>query len=51
VNLDDVFWFIKQDGYTRVKRAVDDIQLKTLTAEGDQMGYLWKQGLFERVDP
>jgi predicted ATPase len=51
VNLDEVLWFIKQDGYTQVKRAVDDIRLKTLTAEGDQMGYLWKQGLFERIDP
>jgi predicted ATPase len=51
VNLDEVFWLIKQDGFTQVKRAVADNQLKTLTAEGDQMGYLWKQGLFERVDP
>lgn len=51
VNLEEVFWLIKQDGYTQVKRAVADNRLKTLTAEGDQMGYLWKQGLFERVDP
>ncbi|MCU0285748.1 MAG: AAA family ATPase [Acidobacteria bacterium] len=51
VNIDEVLWLIKRDGYTQVKRAVDDSQLKTLTAEGDQMGYLWKQGLFERVDP
>ncbi|MCX6580199.1 MAG: AAA family ATPase [Candidatus Aminicenantes bacterium] len=51
VNLGEVFWLIKQDGYTQVKHAVADNQLKTLTAEGDQMGYLWKQGFFERVDP
>ncbi|MDQ1353357.1 MAG: hypothetical protein QG657_3663, partial [Acidobacteriota bacterium] len=51
VNLDEVYWLIKQDGYTQVKRAVADNRLKTLTAEGDQMGYLWKQGFFERVDP
>jgi len=51
VNLDEVLWLIKQDGYTQVKRAADDNQLKALIAEGDQMGYLWKQGFFDRVDP
>ena len=51
VGLDEVFWLVKRDGYTRVQRARDDEQLKAYMAEGDQMGYLWKQGLFEGAHP
>jgi len=51
VGLDEVFWLVKKDGYTRVQRARDDEQLKAYMAEGDQMGYLWKQGLFEGANP
>ena len=49
--LDEVFWLMKKDGYTQVRRAKDDEQLATYMAEGDQMGYLWKQGFFPEVDP
>lgn len=49
--LDEVFWLIKENGYTRVKRAGEDEQIVAFMAEGDQMGYLWKQGFFEGVDP
>ena len=51
VGLDEVFWLVKRDGYTRVQRARDDEQLKAYMSEGDQMGYLWKQGLFEGANP
>lgn len=51
VELDEVFWLVKEDGYTKIKRASDDEQLSAFMAEGDKMGYLWKQGLFEGVDP
>jgi hypothetical protein len=51
VGLDEVFWLVKRDGYTRVQRARDDEQLKAYMAEGDQMGYWWKQGLFEGANP
>jgi predicted ATPase len=51
VGLDEVFWLVKKDGYTRVQRARDDEQLKAYMSEGDQMGYLWKQGLFEGANP
>jgi hypothetical protein len=34
-----------------VKRAKDDPQLVAFIREGGQMGYLWKQGFFEGVDP
>lgn len=49
--LDEVFWLVKENGYTKIKRASDDEQLSAFMAEGDKMGYLWKQGLFEGVDP
>jgi predicted ATPase len=49
--LDEVFWLVKEDGYTAVRRACDDKQIKAYMDEGDQMGYLWKQGFFEGADP
>jgi predicted ATPase len=51
VNLDEVFWLVKENGYTSVHRASDDPQLKKYMADGDQMGYLWKQGLFQGANP
>ena len=49
--LDEVFWLVKKDGYTKVMRARDDEQLAAYMAEGDQMGYLWSHGFFPGVDP
>lgn len=49
--VDEVFWLIKQDGYTQIKRAEDDQQIVALMNEGNRMGFLWKQGFFEEVDP
>lgn len=51
VHLDEVFWLVKHEGYTRVHRAKDDAQLKAYVEEGDQLGYLWNSGLFEGVHP
>ena len=49
--LDEVFWLVKDKGYTQVKRARDDEQISIFMKDGDQMGYLWKQGFFEGADP
>ncbi|MFY9941645.1 MAG: AAA family ATPase, partial [Desulfobacterales bacterium] len=49
--LDEVFWLVKKDGYTQIRRAKDDEQLAAFKAEGDQMGYLWKHGFFPEIDP
>ena len=49
--LDEVFWLVKKEGYTQVRRAKDDEQLAAFMAEGDQMGYLWKHGFFPEIDP
>lgn len=51
VGLGEVFWLVKADGYTDVHRASDDPQLQAYMRDGDQMGFLWKQGLFKGADP
>ena len=51
VELDEVFCLVKKKGYTTINRARDDEQLRAFMEDGDQMGYLWKQGFFEGVDP
>lgn len=51
VELDEVCWLVKTHGNTEIRRAKDDAQIATYMAEGDQMGYLWKQGFFEGADP
>ncbi|MCC5847659.1 MAG: AAA family ATPase [Verrucomicrobia bacterium] len=49
--LEEVFWLRKKKGYTEMVRAADDKQVSIYMREGDQMGALWKQGLFEGADP
>ncbi|MCI0514546.1 AAA family ATPase [candidate division KSB1 bacterium] len=49
--LDEVFWLKKEKGYTIVKRASDDEQIKAYMKDGDKLGYLWRQGFFEGADP
>ncbi len=51
VQLDEVFWLEKRNGFTHVNRAKDDPQVAAYMAEGDQMGYLWKEGLFRGANP
>ncbi len=48
--LDEVFWLVKNNGYTEIKRAKDDKQIKIYVDDGDQLGYLWLQGFFKRID-
>ncbi|MBI5142154.1 MAG: AAA family ATPase [Nitrospirae bacterium] len=49
--VEEVFWLVKKDGYTQIRRASDDRQIVAYMKEGDQMGYLWDQGFFEGADP
>jgi predicted ATPase len=51
VELDEVFWLVKSSGYTEVRRAKNNHQIAAYMADGDKMGYLWKQGFFEGADP
>ncbi|MBF8272083.1 MAG: hypothetical protein HW380_1188 [Magnetococcales bacterium] len=49
--IDEVFWLVKQDGYTQIHRAQENEQLVAYMDDGDKMGYLWKQGFFDGVEP
>lgn len=49
--LEEVFWFVKEKGYTCVRRAINNEQISAYMQDGDKMGYLWKQGFFEGADP
>ena len=51
VQLDEVFWLVKNKGYTKVFRAAEDAQLAAYVGAGDQLGYLWNQNLFPGVHP
>lgn len=50
-DIEEVFWLVKEGGYTNIHRASDNAQVKAYMNDGDQMGYLWKQGFFEGADP
>lgn len=49
--LHEVFWLSKDNGYTNIKRAQDDQQIKRYVENGDLLGNLWTQGFFEGADP
>ena len=51
VNLKEVFWMEKENGYSKIIPAKSDSQVEAFMRDGDKMGYLWKQGFFGRVDP
>ena len=51
VKLEEVYWLVKEEGRTTIKRAQDDKQISAFIAEGDQMGYLWKEGFFQGAGP
>ncbi len=51
VEVDEAFWLVKKGGYTEVFRANDNAQVVAYMEDGDKLGYLWKQGLFDGVDP
>lgn len=47
--LDEACWLVKRNGCTEVHRARDNQQISSYVKEGDQLGYLWKQGFFDGV--
>ncbi|AMK75601.1 MULTISPECIES: AAA family ATPase [Methylomonas] len=49
--LNEVCWLVKKNGFTEIHRAKENAQIAAYMAEGDQLGYLWKQGFFDGVDP
>jgi predicted ATPase len=51
VRIDEVFWLSKKDGYTEIFRAASDPQIAAYMKDGDQMGYLWSDGLLPGANP
>ncbi len=51
IELDEIFWLKKKDGFTTIERGSESELLRNLVAEGDLPGALWRQGLFDGVDP
>ena len=51
VEIDEVFYLVKQGGYASVRRACESKLLRDLVDEGDLPGSLWQQGLFEGASP
>jgi len=49
--LDEVYWIVKRNGYSTIRRAADSEQVAAFMRDGDKMGWLWKQGFLEGVDP
>ncbi|MBI5497779.1 MAG: AAA family ATPase [Deltaproteobacteria bacterium] len=49
--LEEVYWMVKTRGTTRILRASDSKQISALIKAGDQLGFLWRQGMFEGAHP
>lgn len=47
LNLDEIYWLSKKDGFTTIHRGADSEVLKRLIREGDLPGALWRQGVFK----
>ena len=45
--LDEIRWLVKEDGFTKVRRASESELLQALVHEGDLPGALWRQGVFD----
>jgi predicted ATPase len=47
LELEEIYWLGKEEGYTTIQRGADSTVLKSLIAEGDTPGALWRQGIFK----
>ncbi|MCF8347949.1 MAG: AAA family ATPase [Bacteroidales bacterium] len=50
VNLDEIFWLEKVNGFSSIHKASNYAELVKLIKEGDKPGYLWKQKLFKGIN-
>lgn len=51
IQINEVYWLVKENGNTSIVRAQENKQIAAFIAEGDQMGYLWKEGFFKGAGP
>ena len=50
-DLPEIYWLVKDNGFSTVRQANDNELLRRLVAEGDQPSELWRQKLFEGANP
>jgi len=48
---EEVFWLVKLEGYSQIKRASESQEIMSLYREGDLLGYLWKENYFLGSNP
>ncbi len=51
VSLDAIYWLRKEEGFSVLERAADNELLQSLVSGGDKPGWLWRENLFEGVNP
>ncbi|MCY4150205.1 MAG: AAA family ATPase [Gammaproteobacteria bacterium] len=51
LDLEEVCWLVKDQGFSQIQRANDHSQIAVYVEEGDQLGYLWRQGFFDGANP
>ena len=49
IELSEVFWLVKEDGFSEIVRPRDSATLRDLVDGGEPPGHLWRRGLFEEV--
>ena len=45
IDLSELYCLVKEDGYTKIYRAIDSPLVASLYRAGDLLGYLWNQEL------
>ena len=51
IELDEIFWLVKKEGYSTIRRAKEVKLVSNLIKGGDKAGWIWEKGLFEGADP
>ncbi|MBF0319275.1 MAG: AAA family ATPase [Nitrospirae bacterium] len=51
IKLEELFWLIKENGFTTIKRAKEDPLIKKLCEAGDKLGSLWTQNYLSGSGP
>ena len=48
---DELFWLQKSNGATTIRKASEDATIKALYANGDKVGWLWREGYLKGSGP
>jgi len=48
---DEVYWIVKDNGYSIIQRASENKEIVSLFNAGDKLGYLWNENYFKGSNP